>query len=128
MARRERPGLYSARHFAKGVAQAVAAVVGIGFLLRLLPGLDLPALPLPEIGVPLPEVDLPRLELPGWIEAILASKAIWLPLILGLVLALREWRRRRSAGRHPDRGGLRDDVEGGPPPRPDQQSGQAPVP
>jgi hypothetical protein len=122
---RQRPGHYAARHVAKGVAQAVAAVIGVGFLIRLLPDISLPV-DLPTI--PLPDVDLPAvsLEPPGWPAAILASKAIWLPVLLGLVIALREWRRRRSGGTHPDRG--RDDGEGGPPPHSHQQSGQGPVP
>jgi hypothetical protein len=123
---RERPGLYAARHVAKGVAQVAGAVIGIGFLIRLLPGisLPLPSVDLPDI--PLPDIDPPSLELPGWLQAILASKIYWLPIVLGLVIALREWRRRRAAGTHPGRGG--DDAEGGPPARPDQQSGQGPLP
>lgn len=125
---RERPGLYAARHFVKGVTQALAAVIGIGFAIRLLPDISLPIdLPAPDLpDLPLPSVDLPSLELPGWIQAILASKAIWLPVILGLVIALREWRRRRPGGRHPQRGGT--DAQGGSPQRPDQQSGQSPLP
>jgi hypothetical protein len=114
---RERPGLYAARHVAKGVAQALAAVIGIGFAIRLLPDISLP--------IDLPDIEPPSLAPPDWLAAILASKAIWLPLILGLVIALREWRRRRPAGRHPQRGGT--DAEGGAPPRPDQQSGQGSV-
>jgi hypothetical protein len=117
---RERPGLYAARHIAKGVAQALAAIIGIGFAIRLLPDISLPV-DLPDI--PLPDVDL---DARGWLKAILGSKAIWLPVILGLVIALREWSRRRSAGTHPDRGG--DDAQGGPPQRPEQQRGQDPVP
>jgi hypothetical protein len=115
---RERPGLDAARHVAKGVAQALAAVIGIGFAIRLLPDISLP--------IDLPDIDPPSLEPPDWIASILASKAIWLPLILGVVIALREWRRRRPTGRHPQRGGT--DAEGGTPPGPDQQSGQGPVP
>jgi hypothetical protein len=120
---RERPGLYAARHVARGVAQALVALIGIGLAIRLLPDIALP-IDLPE--PPLPDVDLPSLEPPGWIQAILESKAIWLPVILGVVIALREWRRRRPTGRHPDRGG--HDAQGGPPPSPDQQSGQGPLP
>jgi hypothetical protein len=120
---RERPGLYAARHVAKGVAQALAAVIGIGFAIRLLPDISLP-IDLPEM--PLPDIDPPSLEPPDWLAAILSSKAIWLPMILGVVIALREWRRRRPAGRHPQRGGT--DAEGGSPPGPDQQPGQGPVP
>jgi hypothetical protein len=123
---RERPGLYAARHVIKGVAQVAGAIIGIGFLIRLLPdvSLPLPSLDLPDL--PLPDIDPPSLELPGWLQAILASKIYWLPIVLGLVIALREWRRRRSAGTHPGRGG--DDAEGGPPERPDQQPGQGPLP
>jgi hypothetical protein len=123
---RERPGLYAARHVAKGVAQVVAAVIGIGFLIRLLPdiSLPLPSIDLPEL--PLPDIDPPSFEPPDWLAAILASKIYWLPIVLGLVIALREWRRRRPTGRHPDRGG--NDAHGGAPPRPDQQPGQGPVP
>jgi hypothetical protein len=124
---RERPGLYAARHVAKGAAQALAAIVGIGFAIRLLPDISLPV-DLPDIPMPDLDIDPPSLHPPDWLAAILASKAIWLPLILGVVIALREWRRRRPAGTHRDRGGSRDDVEGGPPQRPDQQSGQGPVP
>ena len=120
---RERPGLYAARHVAKGIAQALAAVIGIGFAIRLLPDIS-PPFGLPDIN--LPDIEPPSLEPPDWIASILASKAIWLPVVLGLVIALREWRRRRSAGTHPGRGG--DDAEGGPPPGPDQQPGQGPVP
>jgi hypothetical protein len=115
---RERPGLYAARHVARGVAQALAAIVGIGFVIRLLPDFSLP--------IDLPDIEPPSLQPPDWIASILASKAIWLPVILGLVIALREWRRRRPAGRHPQRGGT--DAEGGAPAGPDQQSGQGPVP
>jgi hypothetical protein len=120
---REHPSLYAARHVAKGVAQVAGAVIGIGFLIRLLPdvSLPLPGIDLPDL--PLPSIDL---EPPGWIQAILASKIYWLPIVLGLVIALREWRRRRPAGRHPQRGGA--DAQGGAPERPDQQSGQSPVP
>jgi hypothetical protein len=117
---RERPGLYAARHVAKGVAQALAAIIGIGFAIRLLPDISLP-IDLPDI--PAPDIDL---EAPGWLKAILGSKAIWLPVILGLVIALREWRRRRPTGTHRDRGG--DDAQGGPPQRPHKQRGQDPVP
>jgi hypothetical protein len=122
---RERPGLYAARHVAKGVAQVLGAIVGIGLFVRLLPDISLPV-DLPEI--PLPDIDVPSLEPPRWFAAITATAKYWVPILLGVVIALREWRRRRPAGTHTDRGGLGDDAEGGPPVRPDQQSGQGPVP
>jgi hypothetical protein len=123
---REHPGLYAARHVAKGVAQVAGALIGIGLLINFLPDISLP---LPSIDLPdLPDLPLPSIDvsLPGWIAAILATTKFWLPIVLGLVIALREWRRRRTAGTHPERGGT--DAQGGAAQRPDQQSGQAPVP
>jgi hypothetical protein len=119
---RERPGLYAARHVLKGVAQVVGAVLGIGLVIRFLPDISLP-IDLPDINL---NIDPPSLDPPGWVAAIMASAKFWLPILLGVVIALREWRRRRPAGTHRDRGG--DDAQGGPPQRPDQQRGQDPVP
>ena len=99
---RERPGLYAARHVAKGVGKALLAVIGIAFLFKLLPAIPWPSLDLPELPLPsieLPSIDLPSIELPGWLKAILLTKAIWLPDLIGIALALREWRRRRSRDR-----------------------------
>ena len=81
-----------ARHVAKGVGQALLAVIGIAFLARFLPELSLPSIDLPDI--PLPSVDLP--ELPGWVKDVLRTKQYWLPILVGVALALREWRKRRN--------------------------------
>jgi hypothetical protein len=108
---REHPGLYSARHAAKGVGEVLIGLVGFAFLLRLLAALlpdvsiDLPEidLPLPSISIPLPQVDAPDVdlpELPGWIRAIAASSKYWLPILIGLAIALGEYdRRSRQAQR-----------------------------
>jgi hypothetical protein len=104
-----------------GVSITRAELVSPDVAIRLLPDISLPV-DVPDI--PAPNLDL-DLEVPGWLQAILGSRAIWLPVILGVVIALREWRRRRPTGTHRDRGG--DVSQGGPPQRPDQQSGQGPV-
>ncbi len=49
---------------------------------------------LPEL--PLPSIDLPSIELPGCVKAILVTKAIWLPILIGIALA--EWQKRRARG------------------------------
>jgi hypothetical protein len=97
---RERPGLYAARHVAKGVGQALLAVVGVAFLVRFLPELPLPSIDLPELpAIDLPGLPVPSIEPPGWVEDVLRTKQYWLPVLLGIALALNEWRRRRARGR-----------------------------
>jgi hypothetical protein len=104
---REHPGLYAARHAAKGVGKALGPLIGIGLLLGLLPRLslplpDLPRIPLPDLpSLPLPALDLPNLpdlpdlSVPAWLAALLATAKIWGPILVGIVLAVREYRRRR---------------------------------
>ncbi len=97
----EKPGLFAARHVGKGVGKAVLALIGIGVVLRFLPAIplpDLPRIPLPSIDLPeIPWPDLPDLPaVPGWIAAIVATAKIWGPILAGLVLAVREYRRHRA--------------------------------
>jgi hypothetical protein len=95
--KRERPGLYAARHVAAGIGKVVLPLLAIGLGINLLPDIDvdLPSLPLPSIDVPLPSIALP--EPPGWVKAILESAKYWGPIAVGVVIAIREWRRRRTA-------------------------------
>lgn len=96
---RERPGLYAARHVAKGVGQALLAVIGVAFLISFLPELPLPSIDLPEIPRPsidLPDLPVPSIEVPGWVKDVLRTKQYWLPVLIGVALALREWRKRRA--------------------------------
>jgi hypothetical protein len=88
---RERPRLYAARHVAKGVGQVLAAVIGIGLAVRFLP---LPDLPLPNVD--LPGLSVPDLPLPGWLAAILGTAKFWLPVLIGILVALGELERRRK--------------------------------
>jgi hypothetical protein len=97
---REHPHLYASRHVVKGAAQVALAIIGLTFLLRFLPAIpwpdiDLPSIPLPHIDlpdIPLPQIDI---ELPEWIKAIARSKMYWLPIVVGIFLALGELERRK---------------------------------
>jgi hypothetical protein len=86
---RRHPRLYASRHVVGGAAQVAAAIIGLGLVLRLLP-----SIPLPSIDLPLPSFRL-DVELPGWVQAVLDSKPYWVPIVLGLVFAAREVRRRK---------------------------------
>ena len=109
--RRERfarryPRLYALRHVAKGTGKAAAALIGIGLLLQLLPAIPWPDIPLPSIDlpeipwpdIPLPSIDLPEITMPAWLRAILEAKKYWLPILIGIVLAVRELKRRQRPG------------------------------
>ena len=104
---RRHPQLYALRHVAKGVGKAAAALIGIGLLLQLLPAIpwpdiDLPEIPWPDIlwpDIPWPAIDLP--EAPAWLRAILEAKKYWLPILIGIVLAVRELRKRRERDSDP---------------------------
>ena len=88
---------------AKGVGQALLAGIGLTLALSVLPGIPLPHVELPEIdlpSLPLPRPDLPDLDLPGWLRAVLEAKKYWLPVLIGIALAVREWRRRRPPADH----------------------------
>ncbi len=105
----ERPTLYAARHVASGVATVVLPIVGVWLLARLaglLPdvGVDLPHIPLPSIdlpSIPWPDVNLPAIpwpdwELPGWMRWILDRAKYVTPILIGIVLARNEVRRRKA--------------------------------
>jgi hypothetical protein len=111
---REHPRLYAYRHVVKGAGQVALAIIGLTFLLRLLPAIpwpdiDLPAIPLPSIDlpdIPWPQIDLPDIAVPGWIKAIAQSKQYWLPIVIGLFLANAELeRRKRRSVERDDRAG-----------------------
>ncbi len=99
---RKHPKLYASRHVLTGATQVALAIIGLTFLLELLPAIpwpdiDLPSLPVPSIDlpdIPWPSIDLP--EVPGWVRAVLDSKRYWLPIVIGLVLAMREVDRRKK--------------------------------
>ena len=105
---RRHPRLYALRHVAKGTGKAADALIGIGLLLQLLPAIPWPDIPLPSIDlpeipwpdIPWPEIPWPNIDLPAvpeWLRAILDAKKYWLPILIGIVLAVREMRKRRPA-------------------------------
>jgi hypothetical protein len=63
-------------------------------LADLAPRLDLP-------DVPWPDVDLPDLSVPGWLAAVLGTAKIWGPLLVAVVLAVVEVRRKRHRAGEP---------------------------
>jgi hypothetical protein len=108
--RERHPRLWAARHVALGVGKVLAGLLGIAVLLQalvrpllrwltgLLPGVELPDLPLPDIGLPWPEIHLPEVSVPAWVATLLATAKFWGPVVVGVVLAVREIRRRRRSG------------------------------
>jgi hypothetical protein len=95
---REHPRVYAARHVVKGAAQVALALIGLTFLLSLIPDInihiDLPEIDLPDL--PWPHIDLPQIEIPGWLREVLQSKKYWLPVVVGIVVANAELNRRRN--------------------------------
>lgn len=101
---RRHPKLYASRHVLSGAAQVALVFVSFAFLLKLLPSIPLPSVDLPELpSIDLPDLPLPSLQIdiepPGWVKAILESKQYWLPVVVGLVLASRELKRRNKVKR-----------------------------
>jgi hypothetical protein len=93
---REHPRAYAARHVVKGAGQVALALIGLTFLLSLMPDIDID-IDLPHIDVP--DLPWPHIDLPGvpeWVKAILRSKKYWLPVVVGLFLAHAELKRRRN--------------------------------
>lgn len=64
------------------------------------PEFSLPGIPWPDIS--LPSIDLPEIEVPGWVEFLLEYSKVWVPLVVGVViagLAVRHSRRSREIRR-----------------------------
>jgi hypothetical protein len=96
---REHPRLFAARHVVRGAAQVALALVGISLLIDLLPSIPLPDLDLPRIDlpeIPWPTINLPSVEVPEWVRTIMRTKPYWLPIVIGIALAVAELRRRRK--------------------------------
>jgi hypothetical protein len=106
---RRHPGLFAGRHVVRGVARVLLPLLGVGLLVNLLPRIpihiDAPDIPWPDLpDIPVPDVDVPSL--PGWVDAILATTHYWLPILIGLIIAVRERnRRRRQAAARAGRAG-----------------------
>jgi hypothetical protein len=100
---RGHPRLYASRHVLKGAGQVALAIIGLTFLLRLLPAIpwpdvDLPSVPLPDLpAIPWPDIELPSIAAPEWIKEVLRTKQYWLPIVIGIALASAELTRRRRS-------------------------------
>ena len=98
------PGLYASRYVLGGAAQVAVAIIGFTSLLRLhardpvavdrsaRPPADRPA---GHAAAVVPD----RSRLPGWVQEVLDSKPYWVPIVVGVVLARRELKRRQEARR-----------------------------
>jgi hypothetical protein len=109
--RQGHPRVYAARHVAKAVVQVLIALLGIRLAVDLIPWdlfafprihfpsiplPDLPAIPWPDLPWPsLPRIPWPDWTVPGWMRALLQSKKYWLPILVAILVALEELRRRR---------------------------------
>lgn len=91
---REHPRWYAARHVVKGAGQVALALIGLSFLVRFLPSIPLPEIDLDLPDIPWPSIPLPQIELPEWLRDILKSKKYWLPIVLSMIVARAELRRR----------------------------------
>ena len=103
------PDLYAARHVVIAIGQMVLGIIGfsaifIGLLPSIpwpnialdfpLPHITLPALPLPAI--PLPAIALPDITPPAWLEPLFSALKYLSPMVIAVVIAVREARQRRQ--------------------------------
>jgi hypothetical protein len=112
------PDLYAARHVVIAIGQTVLGIIGFsaiffGLLPTIpwpnialdfplphipLPHLTLPALPIPEIAlpaIPLPDFTLPHITPPTWLEPLFSALKYLSPIVIAIVIAVREARQRR---------------------------------
>jgi hypothetical protein len=110
------PRLWASRHVVLAVGRVLGALLGLAVLLQTLvrpllewllgllprvdldipwPDVDLPSIPWPDVDWP----DLPDVSLPGWLWAVLNTAKYWGPVLVAVVLAVREVRRKRRGPR-----------------------------
>lgn len=61
------------------------------------PDISLPSIPWPDIS--LPSIDLPEVTLPGWVEFLLEYSKVWIPLLIGVAIAVVAVRQSRRSHR-----------------------------
>lgn len=94
---------------------AIAAILLVPFLIRFLerildwiaerlpdfdlpwPDISLPSIPWPDIT--LPSINLPEISVPGWVEFLLEYSKVWVPLVIGIMLAVLAVRHSRRSRR-----------------------------
>lgn len=110
------PDLYASRHVVIAIGQTILGIVGFSAIFfGLLPSIPWPnitvdvplphvslpsiSLPLPEIAlpaIPLPAITLPRITPPGWLEPLFSVLKYVSPIVIAIVIAVREARHRRQ--------------------------------
>jgi hypothetical protein len=109
------PDLYAARHVVIAIGQTVLGIIGFSAILfGLLPSIPWPAVPLPAIPIPhiplphislpalpipeiaFPAIPLPQVSLPAWIEPLFSALKYVSPIVVAIVIAVREARHRRQ--------------------------------
>lgn len=109
------PDLYASRHVVIAIGQTLLGIVGFsaiffGLLPSIpwpavslppipLPHISLPALPIPNILIPaisLPDVPLPQITPPAWLEPVFSALKYLTPVVIAVVIAVREARQRRQ--------------------------------
>lgn len=98
---------------------AIFAIVVVPMIIRILerlwpdvevplPDVDLPRFPTPEINISLPEINLPSIpwpsfDLPAWVEFLLEYTKVWVPVVVGIALAVVAVRHSRASRRTRER-------------------------
>jgi hypothetical protein len=94
---RRHPWLYAARHLVLGVAAVAVPLLLAALAIRLVISLPWPDVSLPS--VPWPDWQLPSWQPPLWVDWIVEKLKLTWPVLLALVLAGGEIRRRRKQER-----------------------------
>jgi hypothetical protein len=94
---RAHPRRYAAIKTTSGIATVLVSIVLATLLARWAISLPLPDWNLPDLPRPdLPDLPLPDWSLPGWLRSILNHAGYVVPIIVALVLARAEIRRRKK--------------------------------
>lgn len=115
------PDLYAARHVVIAIGQTVLGIIGFSAILfGLLPSIPWPDVPLPEIPLPhvavpridvpdlpipeivLPAIPLPQVSAPAWLEPLFSTLKYMTPIVVAIVIAVREAKHRRQRRKHAD--------------------------
>lgn len=117
---RRHPHLYAIRHVLTSGVGVLLALVGVGWLIRLiepyLPDITLPSIPWPDVpdipwpdlpSIPWPDLpdlpDLPDFTAPGWVVVVMETQKYWFPLLVAVGIGVWEVRRQRRQRTHRER-------------------------
>ena len=110
------PDLYASRHVVIAIGQTILGIIGFSAIFfGLLPSIPWPnisvdvplpqvslpniSLPIPEIPlptIPLPDITLPHITPPGWLEPLFSALKYLSPIVIALVIAIREAKHRHQ--------------------------------